>query len=52
MNDADEWLDEVAAAQGSASVDVLKQNYLEADTLREIRRDSMREQLATVFSTY
>lgn len=42
-------LDEIAAEQGSASADVVLQNYLSDARARTLRREYMREQLAAVF---
>ncbi|AUV84570.1 hypothetical protein C2R22_23520 (plasmid) [Salinigranum rubrum] len=42
-------LDEIAAEQGSASADVVLQNYLSETRARKLRRQYMREQLATAF---
>jgi len=42
-------LDEIAAEQGSASADVVLQNYLSDSRARKLRREYMREQLAAAF---
>jgi hypothetical protein len=42
-------LDEIAAEQGSASADVVLQNYLSDTRARKLRREYMREQLAAAF---
>ncbi|WP_459190881.1 tyrosine-type recombinase/integrase [Halosimplex sp. J119] len=42
-------LDEIAAEQGSASADVVLQNYLSDSRARNLRREYMREQLAAAF---
>lgn len=42
-------LDEIAAEQGSASADVVLQNYLSDTRARTLRREYMREQLAAAF---
>lgn len=42
-------LDEIAAEQGSASADVVLQNYLSDARARKLRREYMREQLASAF---
>ncbi|EJN57722.1 tyrosine-type recombinase/integrase [Halogranum rubrum] len=42
-------LDEIAAEQGSASADVVLQNYLSDARARKLRREYMREQLAAAF---
>jgi integrase len=49
MDEVTEILGSAAAEQGSASADVLQQSYVEAATIRELRRDRMREELADVF---
>jgi len=42
-------LDEIAAEQGSASADVVLQNYLSDSRARKLRREYMRDQLAAAF---
>jgi len=42
-------LDEIATEQGSASADVVLQNYLSDSRARKLRREYMREQLAAAF---
>jgi integrase len=49
MDDLDGLLDEVAGDQGSADVATLKGHYIEAGTLRELRRERMQEELAAAF---
>lgn len=44
-------LDEIAAEQGSASADVVLQNYLSDTRARKLRREYMRDQLAAAFDT-
>lgn len=44
-------LDEIAAEQGSASADVVLQNYLSETRARKLRRQYMRDQLAAAFDT-
>jgi hypothetical protein len=42
-------LDEIAAEQGSASAEVVLQNYLSDARARKLRREYMRDQLAAAF---
>ncbi|MFC6890285.1 hypothetical protein [Halorubrum trueperi] len=42
-------LDKIVAEQGSASADVVLQNYLSDTRARKLRREYMREQLAAAF---
>jgi site-specific recombinase XerD len=44
-----EEIGEIAAEQGSASADVVLQDYLSEDRRRQLRREYMREQLAAAF---
>jgi len=44
-----EGLEGIAADQGSASTDVVSQNYLSEAEKRRYRRESMREELSAVF---
>lgn len=44
-----EGLEEVAAEQGSSSPEVVLQNYLSEERARKLRREYMRQELATVF---
>ncbi|QIO25359.1 hypothetical protein [Haloarcula sp. JP-L23] len=44
-------LDEIATEQGSASADIVLQNYLSDSRARKLRRKYMRDQLAAAFET-
>lgn len=49
MDDVLEFIDEIAADQGSASADVVLNDYLGEERVREQRRGFMRERLAAAF---
>jgi hypothetical protein len=43
-------VEEIAAEQGSTSVQVVRDSYLSDERLRELRREFMRDRLAEVFA--